>query len=141
MSGNCLILLVEDEPLILMDLELAARDQGCEVICATSGGDALRAIGREPISVAVLDVSLKSGETCEAVARDLERHGIPYLLHSGDLDRQDETVQRLGAQLFPKPSNAEQVIAAAVKLTAEPRQGSSVNWRRIDNAGELLGRV
>lgn len=118
---GCVILLVEDEPLILMDLEFAAEDEGCEAICATCCREGLRAIeGAGRIDVAVLDVSLKRGENCEAVARELERRGIPYLLHSGDLDRHDETVRRLGAPLFPKPASAAQVIAAAIRLAGTP---------------------
>ena len=129
----CTILLVEDEPLILMDLEFAAEDEGCEVVCATCCREGIRAIERtERIDVAVLDVSLKGGENCEAVARELDRRGIPYLLHSGDLDRHDETVRRLGAPLFPKPASAQQVIAAAIRLAAGP-------WcRPPGDAGEAL---
>ena len=115
--ANCTILLVEDEPLILMDLEFAAEDEGCETICATCCREAMRALdGPDHISAAVLDVSLKGGETCAAVAHELERRGIPYLLHSGDLDRHDEAVRKLAAPLFPKPANAHEVIAAAVRL-------------------------
>ena len=131
MSGPCVILLVEDEPLILMDLEFAAEDHGCEAVCATCCAEAMRAIEKaEGIDVAVLDVSLKGGETCEAVARELDRRDIPYLLHSGDLDRQNETVRRLDAQLFPKPASADRVIAAAIRLAQEWPQG-----RRLEDPG------
>jgi CheY-like chemotaxis protein len=100
MELPCTILLVEDEPLILMDLEFAAEDRGCEVICATSCAEGVRAVeDADYLSAAVLDVSLKGGENCEAVARALDERGIPYLLHSGDLDRHNETVRRLGAPL------------------------------------------
>ena len=117
MEMPCTILLVEDEPLILMDLEFAAEDEGCQVVCATSCAEGLRAIeDTDFIAVAVLDVSLKDGENCAAVARRLDELGIPYLLHSGDLDRHNETVRRLGAPLFPKPASAQQVIAAAIRL-------------------------
>jgi DNA-binding NarL/FixJ family response regulator len=120
MELPCVILLVEDEPLILMDLEFAAEDQGCEVICATSCAQGISAVAdAEYVSVGVLDVSLKGGENCEAVARELDRLGVPYLLHSGDLDRHNETVRRLGAPLYPKPASASQVIAAAIRLAEE----------------------
>lgn len=129
----CTILMVEDEPLILMDLEFAAEDEGCEVLCATCCAEGMRAIrDAEFISVAILDVSLKGGENCEAVARELDRRGIPYLLHSGDLDRHNETVRRLGAPLFPKPANAQQVVAAAIKLAKERP------WFRSGGGGESV---
>ena len=114
------ILLLEDEPLILMDLEFAATDRGCEALCATSCSEGLRAIEQTPwIHVAILDVSLKGGETCAAVARELDERGIPYLLHSGNLDRHNETVRRLDAPLLAKPASAEKVVAAALRLAAD----------------------
>jgi len=109
------ILILDDEPLILMDLEFAAEDSGHEALCATDCRQAMKLIEARPPRVAVLDVSLK-GETCERVARELDQRGIPYVLHSGDLDRQDETVARLGAPLVPKPTPSDSVIAAAVQL-------------------------
>lgn len=110
------ILLLEDEPLILMDLEFAAEDCGCTALNAATAKEALSHIenSHETISAAVLDVSLGRGDTCFAVARELERHNIPFILHSGDLDRHNETVRDLGAQLIAKPARADIVIATAL---------------------------
>jgi DNA-binding response OmpR family regulator len=109
------ILLLEDEPLILMDLEFAAEDLGCHALCASSVSDALAILrGSLPVDAAVLDVSLQGGETCVPVARMLDLRHIPYLLHSGDLDRQDETVRGLDAELVAKPASAARVIGRAM---------------------------
>ena len=113
-----MILLLDDEPLILMDLEFAVEDRGHRALCATTCAQALQMIERSSgVNVAVLDVSLK-GETCVRVAHELDSRGIPYVLHSGDLDRQDETVARLGAPLVPKPADSQRVIDAALNLAA-----------------------
>lgn len=112
------ILLLEDEPLILLDLEFAVEDVGLRAICATSVAEALTLLqSTEGLVAAVLDVSLARGQTCVPVARALERLGVPFLLHSGDLNRDDETVQRLGVRHISKPANADHVIAAALRLT------------------------
>ena len=109
------ILMLEDEPLILMDLEFAAEDMGAKAFCASNVADAMAILdGTEPIHTAVLDVTLKDGETCVPVARALEQRRIPYLLHSGDLDRQNETVRALAAELVAKPASADRVIALAM---------------------------
>lgn len=110
------ILLLEDEPLILMDLEFAAEDLGCVALITSTVEDALALINQHKASltVAVLDVSLGEGITCIPVARELERLSIPFILHTGDLDRHDEAVRDLHAQLVAKPTSADQVIAAAV---------------------------
>lgn len=113
---GCSLLILEDEPMIMMDLEFAAEDRGCAVVCATSVTDALDLLaGSARICGAVLDVNLGRGETCLAVARELEKRGIRYVLHSGDLNRQDELVRQLGATHVAKPASAERVIRIAIE--------------------------
>ena len=50
-----------------------------------------------------------------AVARELDRRRIPYILHSGDLNRQNELVRQLGAVLVPKPADPQRVIRVAIE--------------------------
>jgi len=113
------ILLLEDEPLILMDLEFAAEDKGCRPYCATGVDAALRHLEEADIEVAILDVTLKGKENCVPVAQELDRRGIPYLLHSGDLNRADETVRNLGAKHLPKPADSDVVIETALGILDE----------------------
>ena len=113
--SHCCLLILEDEPMILMDLEFAAEDCGCQVLCATGVSHAMELLqSHQTICGAVLDVNLGGGETCLPIARELDRRRIPYILHSGDLDRQNETVRQLGAKLIPKPANANHVIRTAI---------------------------
>ncbi|MEL7447039.1 MAG: response regulator [Pseudomonadota bacterium] len=110
------ILMLEDEPLILLDLELAAEDRGCIALTASCCEEAQRLIaqhGRD-IDVAILDVSLGEGKTCFPITHQLDQQKIPYILHSGDLDRHDEHIREIAAELVAKPAAAEKVIAAAV---------------------------
>ncbi len=121
------ILMLEDEPLILMDLEFAAEDMGCQALCASSVGEAQAILdGAEPVDAAVLDVTLKDGETCVPIAHELQRRGIPFLLHSGDLDRHDETVRGLDAELVAKPASASRVIARAMSFARDGRIEASM---------------
>lgn len=110
------ILLLEDEPLILMDLEFAVEDLNAKPLLASTAKEALDLIAAHAgsLTAAVLDVSLGGGETCFPVAKELESRGIPFILHSGDLDRHDETVRTLNAALVAKPSPANEVIMAAL---------------------------
>ncbi|MEP3050786.1 MAG: response regulator [Erythrobacter sp.] len=116
MAANYTLLLLEDEPLILMDLEFAAEDCGCVSITAASSEAALKILGRKDIQIdmAILDVSLGAGDTCFPVAHELEQLNIPYILHSGDLDRHNERIRQLDAQLIAKPAAAERVVGAAI---------------------------
>lgn len=126
MTEGCRILLLDDEPLILMDLEFAAEDQGCNPVTATNVREALEHIeATGGVSCAVLDVTLRDGETCMPVARELERRHIPYLLHSGDLNRQEGTLAALNAQLIAKPACSRRVVETALSLAAAPPQAKA----------------
>jgi len=120
-SKGCHILLLDDEPLILMDLEFAAEDQECQPLTATNVREAMAHIEAQAgLTCAVLDVTLRDGETCMPVARELERRSIPYLLHSGDLNRQEGTLAALNAQLIAKPACSKRVVETALSLASEP---------------------
>ena len=124
MTRNCTILLVDDEPLILMDLEFAAEDRGCTTLSASNVATALQHIERADPAVccAVLDVSLLDGENCLPIARALDQRGIPYVIHSGDLDRQDETIRSLDAPRIAKPACSGEVVETALgRLTDDPQ--------------------
>jgi len=125
---GCRILLLDDEPLILMDLEFAAEDQHCKPLTATNVSEAMAHIeAQSTVACAVLDVTLRDGETCVPVARELERRSIPYLLHSGDLNRQEGTLAELNAKLIAKPACSSRVVEAALALATAPVDGTKTN--------------
>ena len=124
------ILLLEDEPLILMDLEFAVEDAGCNPHAATTVKRALSLLDEAgSIDVAVLDVTLQHGTTCIPVAEELARRNIPFLLHSGDLNRQNETVRNLRAKHIPKPADATMVIREAMELALCPSVAENQSMR------------
>lgn len=119
MSAHYTFLLLEDEPVVLMDLADAAEDRGCTTHLASSASAAIKVLkdhGGE-IDVAVLDVSLGADDTCLPVAHQLDALRIPYLIYTGDLDRHDEQVRELEADIIAKPTPADRVIAAAIVLS------------------------
>lgn len=128
MSEGCRILLLDDEPLILMDLEFAAEDHACKPLTATNVREAMEHIEAQGgVCCAVLDVTLRDGETCVPVARELERRAIPYLLHSGDLNRQEGTLASLNAKLIAKPACSRRVVETALSLTSVPAGASQAH--------------
>jgi len=46
------------------------------------------------------------------MATQLKERGIPFVLHSGDLDRHGELISSLEAEIVPKPAHHREVIAA-----------------------------
>jgi len=113
------ILILEDEPLIAMDLQLAFEDAGADAVVTVCCEDALEAIGHTDFEGAVLDVNLGKGETCEPVALELRRRDIPFLLHTGDLDRAGEALRDLEAPILAKPSGADDVVSRLFGLNGQ----------------------
>ena len=127
MSAMPTILILEDEPFIMLDLEMAAEDHSCKPLTSFNCDAALAIIAEADaqeggIDVAVLDVSLQDGETCLPVARELERRGVPFLLHTGDLVGDDGTVMGIDAPVLAKPTSASAVVGAALALIDNPNR-------------------
>jgi DNA-binding response OmpR family regulator len=116
------ILVLEDEPMILMELCFAVEDQGALCLSATSARPALEIIEEDPPHAAILDVHLGHEQTCEPVAEALHARGIPFLLHSGDLVRQGELIARIGAEVIAKLADSDIVARRAVSLAQMARE-------------------
>lgn len=117
-AGACplKVLVLDDEPMILMDLMFGVEDLGAVALDARSVADALAWVERERPDAAILDVNLGRGATCKPVAERLRDMGVPFLLHSGDLDRQGEVVASMGAPIVPKPTPGHVVVGRALDL-------------------------
>lgn len=77
------VLLIEDEPLVAMDLSCELEDVGAEVVAvARTLRDALVAAEQQSIDLALLDGNL-GGEKVDEVAEILRRRGIPFCFVSG----------------------------------------------------------
>ncbi len=113
------ILILEDEPFIAMDLQLAFEDAGANAVVTVSCDEAFDAMAKTDFEGAVLDVNLGQGETCEPIALELKKRGIPFLLHTGDLDRAGEALRDLEAPILAKPSGAEDVVSRLFGLSGQ----------------------
>lgn len=118
MAGKTFLVL-EDEPLIAMDLKFSFEDAGHRAVSAVDNEEAIACIGEHTIAGAVLDVSLGRGLTCEPTAKELQRRGIPFVLHTGDLNRVGEALRAIDAPVIAKPRPAEDVIAQLIALIGE----------------------
>ncbi|MGA0539420.1 response regulator [Neotabrizicola sp. VNH66] len=77
------VLLIEDEPLVAMDLSFEIEDAGAEVVAvARTLRDAMTAASEIEVDLAVLDGNL-GGEPVDGVAEALTRRGIPFCFVSG----------------------------------------------------------
>jgi DNA-binding response OmpR family regulator len=116
---------VEDEFMIGLDVSQRLASAGYEVVgLATSVRKALRL---EPsCDVAVLDVNLGRGETCEPVARKLRESGKPFVVLTG-YSPDNLAPYFNDVTILTKPPCMDDVLAAVRACTdAMPKAASHV---------------
>ncbi len=104
--ARCSILIVEDEPLIAMDLTQAFERAGARVIATRSLREALRVVESHGLSAAILDHALGDGDSSQLCAR-LKERDIPFVLYTGY-----SQIKRAGhdAPIVPKPAQPSELV-------------------------------
>jgi len=76
------VLIVEDEPLIALELHDALHKAGASILAATTIKDALELIAYAKICAAIVDVKL-GGHDCSSVCAALSKQSIPFMFYTG----------------------------------------------------------
>ena len=105
------VLIVEDEPLIALDIIKAFEAAGAQVKAARTLAEAKCLVERDGLSAAVLDFGLADGDA-DALCDRLTERNIPFVLHSG--------YDHVGAAsrsgiVIPKAANPTTLVDALVK--------------------------
>lgn len=112
------VLVVEDEMMILMMLEMALEDLGCESIVAASTLDTALALADQPsFDIALLDMNL-GGKDSYPIADALDARNVPYIFCTGNTGGD----RRKGVPLRPtlrKPFGIDEMAKALALLIAE----------------------
>jgi CheY-like chemotaxis protein len=76
------VLVLEDEPLVALDIVEALKSAGASVFAANCLRDALALADHPDLSAAILDFGRRDGDAGPVCER-LNRRGIPFVLYSG----------------------------------------------------------
>jgi len=76
------VLVVEDEPLIALELHDVLHAAGASTFAATNIEEALELIEYAQICAAIVDVKL-GGDDCSSVCAALSRRSIPFIFYTG----------------------------------------------------------
>jgi DNA-binding response OmpR family regulator len=106
------ILIVEDEPIIVMDITQALEASGAEVTTTNTLRHALLLVEHDGLSAAILDHALGDGNSSLLCAR-LKERGVPFLIYSGF--EQIEGACK-GAPHISKPVSNKVLLAAVEDL-------------------------
>jgi CheY-like chemotaxis protein len=117
MMNGARILVVEDEPLIAMELSQTIEDQGGVVAAVRSRQDALEMATANVFDAAILDVRLPDGTVFD-VAAYLQAGGVPFMFCTA----YGEDTQLLsawpGVIVVSKPHNSNIILSSLEKLLA-----------------------
>jgi CheY-like chemotaxis protein len=103
------ILIVEDEPLIALEVHAAFSAAGASIMSAADSREALRMIGLPDLSAAVVDINLGRGDDCSAVCKRLSDRRIPFVFYTGDV-RADILLKWPNAPVLTKLADKERVV-------------------------------
>jgi DNA-binding response OmpR family regulator len=111
------ILLVEDEPLVALDVTQMLERAGARVICARTLADALEKADEPTLAAAVLDHGLRDTDTSD-VCEKLKQRGIPFVLYSGYSNIEGACSE---GKLVQKPAHPQVLVATLVGVVQQGR--------------------
>ena len=119
------ILIVDDEPNIVMSLEFLMRKSGYQVSIARNGTEALDAVDRTAFDVVLLDVMMPDVDgyqVCRHLRQRPDRAGTRVIFLSAK--SKDADIQKgydAGADLYiPKPFSTRQLMEKVKELIQAP---------------------
>ena len=102
------ILLVEDDPLIRLDLETSLVEFGAIVTAVSNVGAAFAALAIAMPDFAVLDFEL-GAETSEPIAEVVQARNVPFLYLSGYSEYDERFSRWPGIRVLAKPLSAARI--------------------------------
>jgi CheY-like chemotaxis protein len=115
------ILVVEDEPLIKLELTELFESAGAQVIAVSTCQQGLTAIGRHQVSAALLDYVLWEGNVAP-LCRRLAELRVPFMFYTGYLDLERSYPRSI---IIQKPAAADVLLAAMAGLMGATGQQSA----------------
>lgn len=106
------ILVVEDEPFILFEIQRTLEDAGAHVLTARSVQEALARLATEPITASILDYRLQGG-TADELCHQLTARKIPFVIYSGYSNVEGECKKW---EIVSKPADPQLLVARVLSV-------------------------
>ena len=134
------MIIIEDEPLVAMDLESTLRAPGCEVVGSAGTLDKARLlISHAQYDAALVDVNL-SGHPVDELAAALTQKNIPFAFVTG-YGRDGVPRGFRDAVLFKKPFSQDQLLAVMEQLISRPAPSCSCGRKTARSPQAQLQRA
>ena len=109
-----IILIIEDEPLIALDIQDAFEDAGAQTIVTRTLASALLAVENPALSAAIVDHALGDGDSSEICHR-LRGRNVPFVTYSGFANLDGACAE---AEHVNKPASPSVLVATVTGLLA-----------------------
>jgi DNA-binding NarL/FixJ family response regulator len=135
------IIIIEDEPLVSMELEETLATAGCEILGTTGNFIEAKAISAKAVcDAALVDVNL-AGQPVDEIASTLTKRNIPFAFVSG-YGRESLPEGFREAVLLRKPFRQDELVAAVELLLYQPPSvvscGESSSFGEIADISETV---
>src|SRR5215212_3371291 len=137
-ASSMKILMVDDDPSLVKILSFLLKDEGYEVVTATTGADALQILNQQWVDLVILDIMLPRVDGFEICRRVRETNRVPIIMLSARGSTEDRVRGLLdGADDYlPKPCEPAELLAR-VKALFRRSQTQPSSEGRVLNAGGL----
>jgi CheY-like chemotaxis protein len=108
------ILVVEDEPLVALEVVAALKACGAHVVSASRVAEAVSSVALHEIVAAVLDINL-GGEDCSVFCQHLSQLQIPFVFYTGYATAPDGWSN---VPIITKPAHGTHIVDTVERLWA-----------------------
>jgi DNA-binding response OmpR family regulator len=116
---GCLVLIVEDEPLIAMDIANALTQAGAQVVFSRTLKEAMEKADLPNLTAAIIDHALHDGVVTSDVCAKLKERDIPFIVYSGYNKLEGACAD---GELVHKPANPELLVTTLSGVLAQHRR-------------------
>ena len=114
-DSPCTVLIVDDDPFGIIQLQTLLKDSGYELVTASDGASALETVRRQPPDIILLDIvmpKMDGYETCRRLKENGNSENIPIIFLSG-LHSTEEKINAFeagGVDYITKPFSEKEVL-------------------------------
>jgi DNA-binding response OmpR family regulator len=138
------ILMVDDDPSLVKMISFLLKDEGYEVVTATSGMEALQILQQQWVDMVILDVMLPRGQDGFEICRRVrETNRVPIIMLSARGSTEDRVRGLLdGADDYlPKPCEPAELLARVKALFRRSQTQPTTEGRMLAAGGLQLDPV
>ena len=135
------IALVDDDRNILASVSMALEAEGFTVETYTGGAEALDALGRKPVDLAIVDIKMPRMDGMELLERLRQKSGLPVIFLTSKDDEIDEVLGlRMGADDYITKPFSQRLLIERIRAVLRRRElaGADRGGKDLMQRGRLV---